>query len=468
MVNWFINVASIRAKFKAITIVQAIISAIAFGATCLALFLASPSPVFILVLAGAALALAILNLHLACGAIAAPYVRTVARMEALATGDIDSPIEFTDQTDCVGRMAKAMETFRDSARLIERGRKTQGMIAVGLTAGLKKLSDKEFDHRIAGPYPGPYEQLRLNFNEAIASLGETIDSVRSGATRVFSAATEIRAASDNLALRNEQQAASLQETAAAMNQVTGTVKATAGSAAEVQHSIADAHREATSGGEVVLRAISAMGEIEKSSQEITQIINVIDGIAFQTNLLALNAGVEAARAGDAGRGFAVVANEVRALAQRSADAAKDIKALITTSSEQVASGVTLVGETGGLLEKIVARVGEVSMLVTEIARSAESQSVNLQQVNSAVGEMDRMTQQNAAMVEQSTAAARSLAEEAAELTGLVANFHTGLEVESRPVAPSRDQHPRRRAVTSHATRGKLALKAVESEDWTEF
>ena len=173
--------------------------------------------------------------------------------------------------------------------------------------------------------------------------------------------------------------------------------------------------------------------VAKSSQEISQIINVIDGIAFQTNLLALNAGVEAARAGDAGKGFAVVANEVRALAQRSADAAKDIKGLIMTSSEQVSDGVTLVGETGSLLDRIVERVGAISALITAIAESAEVQSANLQQVNGAVGEMDKMTQQNAAMVEESTAAARSLAGEADELSSLVARFRTG-SVEEMPVA----------------------------------
>jgi methyl-accepting chemotaxis protein len=216
-----------------------------------------------------------------------------------------------------------------------------------------------------------------------------------------------------------------------------------------------------------------MGAIEKSAQEITQIINVIDGIAFQTNLLALNAGVEAARAGDAGKGFAVVANEVRALAQRSAEAAKDIKELITTSAQQVGSGVSLVGETGTLLEKIVARVGDISGLVTTIAQSAEVQATNLQQVNGSVGDMDKMTQQNAAMVEQSTAAARSLAGEAEELTKLVSRFRTGGEdaVGGRATAPKRPMAaapaPARKA-SMPAVRGNLALKPAEDDDWNEF
>src|SRR3546814_791917 len=184
----------------------------------------------------------------------------------------------------------------------------------------------------------------------------------------------------------------------------------------------EAHREAADGGQTVARAVAAMDQIEKSAQEIAQIINVIDGIAFQTNLLALNAGVEAARAGDAGKGFAVVANEVRALAQRSADAARDIKQLITTSSEQVESGVHLVGQTGQMLDRIVAKVDEVRGLITEISASTEAQASNLQQVNGAIGDMDSRTQQNAAMVEQSTAAARSLASEASQLLKLVSRF----------------------------------------------
>jgi methyl-accepting chemotaxis protein len=252
-----------------------------------------------------------------------------------------------------------------------------------------------------------------------------------------------------------------------MNQVTAIVRDTAQGAARVQQAIGDAHREATDGGATVRNAIGAMHEIEQGAREITQIINVIDGIAFQTNLLALNAGVEAARAGDAGKGFAVVANEVRALAQRSADAARDIKALITNSTEQVEGGVRLVNETGELLGKIVTSVGEISASVTEIARATESQSVSLEQVNAAIGEMDRMTQQNAAMVEESTAAARSLAEEASTLSEQVTQFRTGA-----PTARVATLRPRQAAPARPLpTRGNLALRAdpvADADDWSEF
>ncbi|MEP6867605.1 MAG: methyl-accepting chemotaxis protein [Novosphingobium sp.] len=467
MVNWFIKVAPIRTKFRVLILVQMLFSAIAIGVTCMALFESDPNATLVLSVAGLLAVAGLVNLHLACEAIAAPLVETTNRMENLAASDLDSLISYTDHSDCVGRITRSMATFRDNAIEMRRIRESQDMVVGLLMTGLKKLAAKELEFRITEDVPEACVQLCQDFNDALASLADTINSVRVGAIRVLGAATEIRSASDDLAMRNEQQVARLQETAAAMNLVTGNVQATAGSAAEVQRSIAEAHGEATNGGTVVQLAIVAMGGIEKSSQEITQIINLIDGIAFQTNLLALNAGVEAARAGDAGKGFAVVANEVRALAQRSADAAKDIKKLITASSEQISNGVTLVGETGSLLEKIVTSVGEVSVLVTRIAQSAESQSVNLQQINASVGEMDRMTQQNAAMVEQSTAAARSLAEEAEELTGLVAHFRTGMETNSgairNPASP-----PQRRKPAVSLMRGNLALKPVESDDWTEF
>jgi methyl-accepting chemotaxis protein len=312
--------------------------------------------------------------------------------------------------------------------------------------------------------------MRERISETLMQVSETAESINTGSA-------EISQASDDLSNRTEQQAASLEQTAAAMDQLTGGVRETASGAAHVNQSVGEAHSDATQGGMVVKEAVGAMDDIQRSAQEIAQIINVIDGIAFQTNLLALNAGVEAARAGDAGKGFAVVANEVRALAQRSAEAAKHIKELIGESSKQVERGVALVGQSGEALDRIVGKVAEIAKLAGNISQLAASQANSLQQVNVAVGEMDKMTQQNAAMVEQSTAAARSLTGEAGQLTGLVSRFTLagGDDRAPRVQAEPRKPKPAPRArAAGHAprpmTRGNLAVALAPSanEDWSEF
>jgi methyl-accepting chemotaxis protein len=264
-------------------------------------------------------------------------------------------------------------------------------------------------------------------------LQTSMQVVAANTAEIRSGAGEITQASDDLSKRTEQQAASLEETAAALDQITATVSKTAQGARDARDVVATAKSDAEHSGSVVRDAVSAMSQIETSSQQISQIIGVIDEIAFQTNLLALNAGVEAARAGDAGRGFAVVASEVRALAQRSAEAAKEIKALISTSSTQVEQGVELVAKAGQALERIATHVSEINRAVSVIAASAQEQAGELQQVNTAVNEMDKMTQQNAAMVEQSTAAAGSLTREAEDLLQKIGRFAIGAEASAAPV-----------------------------------
>ena len=289
-------------------------------------------------------------------------------------------------------------------------------------AAMKALEEGQLDQNVPSTGIEEFDAIGEAFNAAVAKLEAMIAAVCATAEGVQTGSDEIRAASENLALRNEQQAASLEETAASVGQIVSLTRQAADSASVARSAIVQTHARATQGGDVVGRAVAAMGAIEQSAKEITQIINVIDGIAFQTNLLALNAGVEAARAGESGKGFAVVANEVRALAQRSADAARDIKALIETSTAHVGDGVNMVGETGSLLAEIVAQVGAVTQQVNEIAETTAAQANNLEQVNSAVGTIDRMTQQNAAMVEQSTAATRMLSGQAQRLGELVAQF----------------------------------------------
>ena len=291
---------------------------------------------------------------------------------------------------------------------------------------------------------------------------------------ITTGAGEISQASDDLSKRTEQQAASLEETAAALDQITATVRRTAAGARQASDAVTAAKGEAEHSGVVVTQAVSAMGQIEKSSQQISQIIGVIDEIAFQTNLLALNAGVEAARAGDAGRGFAVVAQEVRALAQRSAEAAKEIKGLISTSTQQVGQGVDLVGQTGKALQSIVAKVAEIDTLVSEISSSAQEQATGLAEVNTAVNQMDQVVQQNAAMVEQSTAASHSLANEAQEMARLVSRFQVGevaaAQTAPRPAtarstpAPSPVRALHRKVAASFGG----AAAAAQTDGWEEF
>ncbi|MBU1385932.1 MAG: globin-coupled sensor protein [Alphaproteobacteria bacterium] len=299
---------------------------------------------------------------------------------------------------------------------------SQSRVVAIVGQALTGLSKGDLASTVEDEFPEEYRQLKSDFNAAVRNLGHAMTAVADNAGSIQSGAGEISEAADDLARRTEQQAASLEETAAALDQITATVKRTASSAGQASQTVQAAKGDAETSGVVVSDAVGAMGAIEKSSQEISQIIGVIDEIAFQTNLLALNAGVEAARAGDAGRGFAVVASEVRALAQRSAEAAKEIKVLISASTAQVASGVNLVGQTGEALQRIVSRVAEIDERVAEIAASAQEQAGALQEVNTAINQMDQVTQQNAAMVEQTTAASHSLRQQAESLSGSVGQF----------------------------------------------
>jgi methyl-accepting chemotaxis protein len=352
------------------------------------------------------------------------------------------------------------------------------LIVDSVGAGLAALAEGRLDHRVTADLTGPFAKLKDDFNGAMARLQDTISSVMRAAGGINSGAGEIAQAADDLSKRTEQQAASLEETAAALEEITATVKKTAENAKQASGIVTTARGAAEDGGQIVDTAIKAMGQIEQSSKQITDIIGVIDEIAFQTNLLALNAGVEAARAGDAGKGFAVVASEVRALAQRSSEAAREIKTLIKASSEHVASGVRLVSDSGQALRKIVSQVVEINTLVSEMAQAAQQQSTGIEEVNTAVTQMDQVTQQNAAMVEESTAASRNLASETVELSELVSFFQLGDAPGRTRVATATAHHPAAhvapRAVPRAPTGGRraatvLALKPEPlDEDWKEF
>jgi len=467
MLDWFEKSAPIRSKFSALVMVQAGLSTLSLAGVVLAWL---GYAYWGLGLAAATLAAGVIAMQTAKSLICTPYVKTVERMEALAAGDVDSPVRFTEHEDCVGRLARAMAVFKTNALQVT-DHAAQDQMVETLGRGLEQLASGNLTHKIETPFSGRYEALRLSFNQAVSGLDQSLSQVSASAQSVHAGSTEIRVASEDLSRRTEQQAASLEETAAATSQVTNMVAESARNANEISGSIKMAHKDASQGGEVVRQAVSAMDAIEKSSQEIGQIINVIDGIAFQTNLLALNAGVEAARAGEAGKGFAVVANEVRALAQRSADAAKDIKALITTSSEQVHHGVGLVGETGKMLERIVTKISEINGLIGEMAGAAEMEAGNVQQVNSSISDMDKMTQQNAAMVEETTAAARNLASEADRLAALLTRFRLSARQPASAgsrAAPAAAARPAPVRAAPMPVAGNLAMKASADEDWSEF
>jgi methyl-accepting chemotaxis protein len=385
-----------------------------------------------------------------------PMVEIADTMNVMAGGRLDVSVAGTAREDEIGTMARALDVFRRAGIDKLRAEHDQKTVVDALSTGLGKLADKDLEYRFRDAFPEEYESLRSNFNRAIDALADAMGAVRVGASSVNSSIQEIRMATDDLAMRNERQAASLAETALTMNQVTAAVRASAQDALQMQQAVSQTNLRAQDGGEVVRRAVEAMAAIEQSAQQIARIIEVIDSIAFQTNLLALNAGVEAARAGESGKGFAVVANEVRALALRTVGAAEEIRALISNSTRQVATGVELVGESGSTLNEIVAGVAEMSELVAGIAKSAESQATSLLEVDQAVSEMDRMTQQNAAMVEQSSAATRSLAEEATMLIDLVSAFRT--RSGRRPESAAEGEGQRRASLASRISQRVAAVR----------
>ena len=343
---------------------------------------------------------------------------------------------------------------------------------------LRELAEGNLVQRVETPFPTNLEKLRHDFNDSVSQLENTIRSLGNNAAVIAAGSEEIRSSADSLSKRTEQQAASIEETAAALEEITTTVADSTRRAEEAGQLVAKTRQNAERSGGVVKQAIGAMGEIEKSSSDIGNIIGVIDDIAFQTNLLALNAGVEAARAGDAGKGFAVVASEVRELAQRSASAAKEIKALITKSGEQVKSGVSLVGLTGEALEDIVVQVQDINRNVEAIVESAREQATGLKEINAAVNSMDQSTQQNAAMVEESNAASHTLASEADSLNALLRQFKisgSGNPVSSsrRPVAAQAGSHavasPARQMVRNVAKAFSSGGGAAAAKsDWEEF
>jgi len=454
--------------------------------------------------------LSLLGFYLFARSLAGVIGRITDTMSRLAGGNLDSPIEGNARRDEIGAMARAVQIFKDNAlrtRDLETEAEQQRSLSDderrrndekerlraeemakatnGLAGGLKHLAAGNLSVQLTDRFADDFESLRDDFNVAVEQLRTTLGSVATATTSIEGGSREISSSADNLSRRTEQQAASLEETAAALDQITANVSNSSKRAEEARAIAVQANDSAHHSGAVVSSAVDAMSKIQHSSNEISNIIGVIDEIAFQTNLLALNAGVEAARAGDAGKGFAVVAQEVRELAQRSAKAAKEIKDLIKTSTAEVQSGVHLVSKTGEALKTIEAFIVTMNQHMDSIAISAKEQAIGLAEVNTAVNQMDQVTQQNAAMVEEANAAGATLASESAKLKDLVAQFQLG----GRPVA-NKNMPVRRpvalssanaatmpspvRAMANRVTRAfsgqtsATGAAAVSADNWEEF
>lgn len=431
-----------------------------------------------------------------------PIRQLASTMETLAAGNLDTAIDGTDRRDEIGLMARSVGVFKDNglaarelARDAENARsmteaerarnikadqqraEAMAQATSGLAEGLQQLAGGNLTYKLNQAFAPEFESLRANFNATVEKLQDAMSAVTQSAGAIDSGSREMSDSASNLSKRTEQQAASLEETAAALDQITVNVTNSSKRTDEARVMASEANVSAQRSGEVVASAVDAMNRIEQSSNQITSIIGVIDEIAFQTNLLALNAGVEAARAGEAGKGFAVVAQEVRELAQRSASAAKEIKELIRKSADEVDNGVKLVTATGEVLKIIGDQVVSINAQLDAIATSAREQSVGLKEVNIAVNQMDQVTQQNAAMVEEATAASASLATEAERLRHLMSQFQLGSAVaaiNARPVAAHNASRPAASPARALAGRLKSAFSggassaAAAKQEWSEF
>lgn len=453
----------------------------------------------IVAMAAIAMLIAIGAIVFALLGIAIPISRITDSMKSLAAGDHEKIIPFSKRSDEIGAMAGAIEVFRQAAinnrrmeeeaeaarHATETNRINDQKLAeakaaermreatAGLAAGLKRLAAGDLSFQLNDEFASEFESLRMDFNISISQLAETMAFVLNSVGSMTEGSQEISSSIRDLSKRTEQQAAALEETAAALDQITVNVGSSSDRTQEARTVATEANASATKSGLVVAQAVEAMSRIEGASNKISSIIGVIDQIAFQTNLLALNAGVEAARAGDAGRGFAVVAQEVRELAQRSANAAREIKDLIQSSTTEVSAGVKLVSQTGVSLTEISEYIQRMNEHMEAIAAAALDQSAGLASINTTINSMDETTQQNAAMVEESSAAATTLAMDAAKLGEMMAHFEMAA-ASGRSLSQGQILHQTRQAMAEHPSKAPKPLiyasngNAALDQEWSEF
>ncbi|MET3725987.1 methyl-accepting chemotaxis protein [Sphingomonas trueperi] len=430
-IDWFRATAPIRLKLQ---IARNVLLAAMVVIALTALFLPTTvaAPIIVLLIFGVQI-----QMRRYSSAIADPYVSTVVRMEGLAAGDLTSPIEYTDYKDCVGRMTTAMHAFRDAAIEQKRRAEEQQVAVSSLSASLDRLTQGDLTAEIGDDFPASRAELRTNFNTALASLRQLVGSVMETSTTIQTGSNEIAQASEDLARRTEANAASLEETTAAVTQMDARLKATAASAGRTVERADGAMSTVCGGRSIAEEAVRAMSRVADGAKGIDSVIEGLDKIAFQTRVLAMNAAVEAGRAGEAGRGFAVVADLVSALAMRSEEEAARARDQLTATQTDIVAAVGMVQKVDHALADISGDVGEVHQLLGMMAADNQAQSIAISEISIAIGTMDRSTQQNAAMVEQTSAAARNLTGEVAALAERAAQFQVGTGPRSSIVRPNK-------------------------------